>query len=254
MIERDDCIVVRTPGNPTFYWGNCLVLPAPPGDADLAHWQARFDAEIGNLQPDSRHVAIGVAAPWPGMPLPRWEAAGFAVHRTTMLRLAPDALLAPCKPPRGAVELRALDMDTESESLVDLESTDAGGFELGAYREYLRRQHGRYRTMHAAGLLQWFGLWCDGTLAASCGLLRDSAGDGAMGRFQRVITHPAWRRRGLCTALVQGVSHFALANWRVREVYMAADPDDVAIGIYRALGYVPVDGAYGLQRNAPGDG
>ena len=40
--ERDDCIVVRTPHNPTYYWGNFLLLPAPPHDADLAHWARRL--------------------------------------------------------------------------------------------------------------------------------------------------------------------------------------------------------------------
>jgi len=32
ITERDNCIVPRTPANPTCHWGNCLMLPAPPRD------------------------------------------------------------------------------------------------------------------------------------------------------------------------------------------------------------------------------
>ena len=77
VIEREDCLVVRTPCNPTYYWGNCLHLPRLPTDAELGHWLRRFDEEIAHVQPASRHVAIGSDAPYGGESLPTWEAAGF---------------------------------------------------------------------------------------------------------------------------------------------------------------------------------
>jgi predicted GNAT family acetyltransferase len=100
--------------------------------------------------------------------------------------------------------------------------------------------------MHAAGVAQWFGLWCDGVLAADCGLVRD----GALGRFQYVGTHPAWRRRGLCSALVHAVSTWGFAHWRLQTITMVADPDDVAIGIYRSLGYASVLQTLALERGS----
>jgi ribosomal protein S18 acetylase RimI-like enzyme len=253
VLEREDCLVVRTPANPSFYWGNCLLLPQAPRDEDLALWLARFDAEIAQRQPLSRHVAIGVDAAYGGQPLPAWRAAGFHVQRTTMLCLHPGGLQPPARPARGGVTVRPLDLATEHDAVIEVEATDAGGFEPAGYRAYLRLQGQRYRAMQAAGLLHWFGLWCDGTLAASCGLLRDAAAPGASARFQRVVTHDAWRRRGLCTALVHAVTRHAFEQWRAAAVYMAADPDDVAIGIYRTLGYRDLSAAFGLQRNAPQD-
>ena len=35
VVEQGDCIVVRTPGNPGWYWGNFLLLADDPADADL---------------------------------------------------------------------------------------------------------------------------------------------------------------------------------------------------------------------------
>ena len=85
--ERDDCIVLRTPDNPAYYWGNCLIVPQPPRDADVAHWLWRFDAEIASRQPQSRHVAIGISAPRLDAPLPAWRDAGFEREETMALSL-----------------------------------------------------------------------------------------------------------------------------------------------------------------------
>lgn len=253
VIERDDCLVVRTPANPTYYWGNCLVLPRLPADDELAHWLARFDAEITQRQPASRHVAIGIDDEFRGERRPAWEAAGFALKVNHMLALAAGAQPPLPRAPRGDVLLRPLDLATEGEALVEVEMTDAEGFEPVGYRAYLLKQHERYLAMQDAGLLHWFGLWCDGRLAATCGLMRNRAAVGASGRFQRVVTHAQWRRRGLATSLVHGVCRWGFEQWRVRELYMGADPADVAIGIYRSVGFRDLSTGIGLQRNAPED-
>ncbi|MCU0968078.1 MAG: GNAT family N-acetyltransferase [Rubrivivax sp.] len=253
VIERDDCLVVRTPSNPTYYWGNCLHLLRLPRDDELAHWLARFDDEITSRQPASRHVAIGSADEYRGERRPGWQAAGFDLVVQRMLRLTPGALRPPARPPRGAVRLRPLDLAVDGDALIDVEMTDAEGFEPAGYRAYLRDQHRRYRAMQSAGILQWFGIECDGTLAATCGLIRDRAETGADGRFQRVVTHAAWRRRGLASWLVHGVCRFGFDRWGAGALYMAADPDDVAIGIYRSLGFADLSLGAGLQRKSPKD-
>ena len=253
LLSRATHLVVRTSANPTFYWGNCLVLPTAPRDEDLSLWLARFEADITRGQPASAHVAIGVDAPLDGRTYPSWQAAGFEIQVTHMLRLQPGQLQLPAHPVRGPVVFRKLDLATESEALIELEMTHTEAFEPEGYRQFRRRQHERHRLMQLDGLMQWFGLWCEGTLAAACGLMREGAEPGVSGRFQFVTTHAAWRRRGLCTALIHAVSEFGFTHWRVADLYMVADPDDVAIGIYRSLGYRDVDSGFALQRNAPQD-
>ena len=258
--ERDDCLVVRTPGNPTYYWGNCLLLAEPPRDDALAHWLARFEAEIAALQPASRHVALGVNTPYAGEQLPAWQAAGFELHVNAVMRLLPGGLREPPLPKLPAVRVRPIAWQgpgAEVEAIVELECADTHGFEPEGYRAFLRRQFGRYAQLHERGQCEWFGVWVgepgQAVLAADCGLVRDRAGPGATGRFQRVATHPAWRRRGLCSALVHHVSRHALEAWRVAEVIMVADPDDVAIGIYRSLGFTEFEREWCLERRAPED-
>lgn len=253
ILELPDCLAVRTPDNPSFYWGNCLMLPQAPSDADLPHWLRRFDELIARPQPASRHVAIGINTVYAGQQLPAWEAAGFEMFVNSVMRLAPGRLCAPVRAPRGEVRVRTIDFATEVPAIVELECADTHGFDVPGYREYRERQFVRYAQMHGQGCAQWFGLWRDGQLAADCGLMRMAARPGETVRFQRVATHPAWRRRGLASALVHAVSAYALNEWQAAEAIMIADPDDVAIGIYRSLGYTDLELEWGLQRKSPQD-
>lgn len=253
IAERDDCLVVRTPANPTYYWGNCLVLAAPPDDAALPHWLERFAAEVAAGRPEVEHVAIGINPPHDGRELPAWRAAGFEIAVNAVMQLRPGGLLAMPKMPQGAITVRPIDFATEVPAIIELECADVHGFDAAGYRAYRERQFARMRTLHEAGLLEWFGLWCDGTLAADCGLMRERAEPGATARFQRVATHPQWRRRGLCTALIDAVSRHGLERWRAGELVMVADPAAPAIGIYRSLGFRVLEHECAMQRKAPRD-
>ena len=252
VIERDDCIVVRTPENPNFYWGNFLLLPQAPADGELAFWLQRFDDEIAAQQPGSDHVAIGINAPPARIELPGWAAAGLQLHDSAVLRIDATTPRAPVPAPRGEVRFAVIDLERDAEALVELDCADPHGFEPRAYAEYRRRQLRRYAQMAHEGAAAWFGLWCDGVLAAECGLMR-AGPTGRIGRFQHVMTHPQYRRRGLCTALIDSVSTWGFQQWRLESAVMCADPDDVAIGIYQSLGYRRIAHECCLQRNAPRD-
>lgn len=250
VIERDDCVVVRSPGNEGFYWGNCLMIGATPADADLAYWLQRFDEEVAAGRPGVRHVAIGVnSAPPPFDSLPSWREAGFEFMETVTLKLQPQQLRAIEPPQVAPLALRTIDFDGELEDFVEMQSRDPQGHEPEGYRRFRFAQMKRYAALKAAGHGEWFGLWCGDTLVADCGLLRD----GLLGRFQNVMTHPDWRRRGLCHALVHGVCRWGFQEWGLNELLMCADPDDVAIGIYESLGFLRFDREWGLQRNPPED-
>lgn len=251
--ERADCIVVRTPSNPGFYWGNFLLLPEPPRDDELVHWLARFDEEITDLQPASAHVALGVNGPPAAAGLPSWVAAGFELIETAVIEQQPGELRAPLRPPQGVVQVRPLDLGREMEAVIALQLADPQGFEPVGYECHRRAQMQRYAAMAERGLALWFGAWCDGVLAADCGLMRNGAAARATGRFQHVTTHPDWRRRGLCSALVHAVTQFGFVQWQLARVVMCADPEDVAIGIYERLGYRRVDREWALQLRAPQD-
>jgi len=233
---------VRTPGNPTFWWGNFLLFQHAPGPGDLERWMALFDEEIAREQPESRHRAFGVDVRERLALPPDFAAAGFALNEATVLTLAPGQLRPPPKGPPAGVAFRVLDLPRDSAAVVDKQVTvDEGRYEAAGYRVFAERQMARYAAMQRAGLGHWFGLVADvggrAVLAASCGLFRDPRRADALGRFQYVSTHPAWRRRGLCTALVHAVCRHGFEAMGLRTLVMVADPADVAIGVYESLGY-----------------
>jgi len=246
VIDRGNHLCVRTPTNPTFWWGNFLLFQHAPGPGDLERWLALFDEEIAARQPASRHRAFGVDVRERLTLSPEFAAAGFTLSEATVLTLARDQLLAPPRPMPAGVAFQVLDLPRDGEAIVDKQvAVDSARFEPVGYREFAQRQVARYAAMQAAGLGHWFGLVAqvDGraVLAASCGLFRASSrqGDQAarLGRFQYVSTHPAWRRRGLCTALVHAVCRHGFEAMGLETLVMVADPDDVAIGVYESLGY-----------------
>lgn len=243
--ELPDCLAVRSPGQENFYWGNCLMLPVLPGDGDLAHWLRRFDEEVAAGRPGVRHVAIGInCEPPPEAALPSWTAAGFDRIEVATMKLRPSQLRAGRQPRTGPLQLRRMALPDGIADHIELQVSDPQGFEPGGYRVFRQRQMERFAQLQAAGRADWFGLWCDGVLVADCGLLYD----GALGRFQNVMTHPDWRRRGLCSTLVHEVCRFAFEERSLAELLMCADPEDVAIGIYESLGFASFGREWGLQR------
>jgi len=242
VTDRGNHLLVRTPGNPTYWWGNFLLFHHAPGVGDLERWMALFDEQIERVQPESRHRAFGIDVRERLVLPPDFAAAGFTLNEATVLTLTSDQLLAPAKalPPR--VAFRVLDLPRDSAPVVDKQvAVDSGRFEAAGYRVFAERQMARYAAMQRAGLGHWLGLVAEvdgrAVLVASCGLFRDPARADGLGRFQYVSTHPDWRRRGLCTALVHAACRHGFEATDLRTLVMVADPDDVAIGVYESLGF-----------------
>lgn len=253
IAEHEDHVVVRTPSNPTYYWGNCLILRDPPRDADLPHWLERFDQAIASRQPASRHLAFGIDAAALPDRLPSWRAAGIVEFDDMAVLALRPAGLAPAPAVRDVpgLEWRRLDLNTDDLRRA-IEAQVAGrdpSFDAEGYRVFRDAAMRRMQAMQAAGCGAWFGAFVGQELVADCGLVHE--GRGGMGRFQNVQTQVAWRRRGLCRALVHRVCQHAFGAIGVRELVMCADPHDVAIGIYRSLGFARIETHWCLQRRAP---
>ena len=253
VIERGDHVLVRTPHNPTFWWGNFLLFDHAPVEGDAMHWLAQFEAEIASVQPESRHVAFGIDAIEPfEMPADLLRA-GFTREADTVLTLRRAQLRsAPTLPPGMRIE--PLDLAAHANAAVELQVlSDEGDHEpVAEYRVFRARQMQRYAAMQRAGLGHWFGVHAatdaGEQLVADCGLFRDGVGAGALGRFQHVETHPQWRRRGLCRALIHAVCRHGFDAMGVDALVIVADPDDVAIGLYESVGFERGVSTWHVQR------
>ncbi len=225
----DDCIVVRTPGNPTFWWGNFILIPQiPRSRGELERRIETFRAEF----PTAEHLAIGVdgvaadEAAIAGL-LPE---VGCEVDHSPVLSASP---LPPGLPPPGVV-IRPLSSDDDWAAQAAM-TTYSDLPETEASRAHARARLATQRAMVARGVGTWLGAFLDGGLRASLGIF--GSGNG-LARYQDVLTHPDWRRRGLAGALIGAASSFALTELRARTLIIVADDGSDACRLYQALGFV----------------
>ncbi len=239
--DRDTYLVIRTPANPSFHWGNFLLFNHPPEPGDLERWKTLFAREIGG-PPQFNHLTFGwdTTGGETGFVQPFLEA-GFALEQTVVLTAA-----AVNPPPKGLadVEVRPLIGAAAWEEALALDITCfQGNYEPEGFAIFARAKFRRYRLMTEAGLGAWFGAYQNGVMAAACGLFCD----GSLGRFQQVGTLPPFRRQGICGTLVYRASRFALEEMGVQTLVMLADENYHAAKIYESVGFNPTEKQRGVS-------
>ena len=211
VTDRGDHLVIRTPGNPDFWWGNFLLLARVPGPGQGREWLARFAAEF----PAARHVALGVDSTEDAETPEEFAAAGLEADRATVLTAAQ---LRPPAHPNTEAEIRPLDGDGDWRQSVDLAIRCFDGGEPG---DFLERRAVARRRLTRAGAGAWFGAFENGRLLAQLGLF--DAGDG-YARYQHVETDPAARRRGLAGTLVWTAGRYGREVLGTSTFVIVADP------------------------------
>lgn len=239
--ERSGYRVVRTPANPTYHWGNFLLIDGAPEPGSLAGWVARFRAE----HPAAAHVALGIDHPEPGLDPAEAGELGLAVERDQAL--VASSLL-PVEPIDG-VALRAVDPldDSPWPALVDMELLDFEGGDVDGHREFLERRYAGHRELSAAGHGSWYAAWVGDRPVSTLGLFRLPSG---RARYQQVMTDPAYRQRGIAGALLRFAAHDQQAQG-AGDLVIVADPEGPAIGLYRRAGFVDAEPEWALYAAPP---
>jgi RimJ/RimL family protein N-acetyltransferase len=245
VTERADYVVVRTPSNPSFWWGNFLLFRSPPAPGDLGRWRDAFAREIGEGDGGAeavRHMTFGIDSPDgdAGDVAPFLEA-GFEVERNVVLTATS---VRPPARPNGDVEIRPVRTAAEWQAVLEnkVEAREPW-HDRDAYERYEERQLARYRRMIADGRGQWFGAFLAGRLTADLGVF----GIGGVARFQSVVTHPDFRRRGICGTLVHASASWAFRELGATTLVMVADPEYHAARIYESVGFEPTERQVGLE-------
>jgi GNAT superfamily N-acetyltransferase len=225
--DRGDHLVVRSPHNPGYHWGNCLFVLDDTVD-DAGRWLGTFRAAF----PAAAWVAIGLLR----MPedVAAWTALGVDVELDDVLTTRTQPRTSPV--PAGYT-VRPLAGDADWERSVrravrenaETREHDAAGFERFAVARAASQ-----RDLSERGVAAWFGAFADGDLVADLGIVRC----GTTARYQAVGTDTAHRGRGLATHLLGVAAQWAADGGCDRWV-IVTEATNPAGRVYRRVGFAP---------------
>ncbi|GAA2153377.1 GNAT family N-acetyltransferase [Nocardioides koreensis] len=234
--DRGTHLVVRTPANPTFHWGNYLLLAHPPEPGQADHWVKTFEREF----PDALHRAFGVD----GAEGSVGDLAAFAElgYETDASSVMTARAVSPPARPHPTAEVRPLVSDDDWAQQVELA---VEGEDEHYSVEFATRRGEAHRRNVGNGHGQWFGAFLDQRLVASMGIFTSADG---LARYQEVKTHPGFRGQGLAGTLVHAAGRHALDEMGAETLVMVADPDYLAIRVYRSVGFDDTETQLGASR------
>ncbi|MEP6664855.1 MAG: GNAT family N-acetyltransferase [Nocardioidaceae bacterium] len=226
--DRGDHLVLRSSHNPTFWWGNFILLPAPPPAEEAQRWLDVFHETF----PDAEHVALG----FDGIDGNLEDLAGFAALGLVVERASVMTAQAVNEPPHRnrQATYRALTSGDDWAQLVEIRCACNDDQEPTSHRIFAEAKVNTCRKLTEDGHGAWFGAFVDGRLLSTMGLFRANSG---LARFQSVETHPDARGEGLAGTLVHHVSRFGFDELGAHTLVMVADPEYLAIKIYRSVGF-----------------
>jgi GNAT superfamily N-acetyltransferase len=241
--ERGTHLVVRTPANPAYFWGNFLLLrqlPVPGGEREVI---GAFHTEF----PLAEHVAIGIDGTEDlTEQLTPFAEAGLEVDCGVVLTAG--QLVEP-RPVPDDVVVRALDGEDDWEQRARLSHHLWPSTDEATFMTYAHRKNDQERGLVGRGLGRRYGAFVGDELVSTAGVFVTHAG---IARYQSVETHPDHRRKGLAAAVVHAAGEHALATYGIEVLVIAADADGDAIRIYRRLGFADAERHNTLER-APDD-
>ena len=234
--EHDDCVVLKTPTNLSYWWGNMLIMPQAPQAGDFERWEKLFQEK---LSANFKHrVFSWDINPEDAMKPVRGENRDFLANG---FNHSDDEVLAAQQ--EGLIKPEFMAENLEVRPLVSPEDW-AEALELNvicrdrqhkeaSYREFRRKALANYQRMQADDLGAIFGGFIDGKLVADMGLFIENG----LGRFQHVETHPDFRKRGIAGTMVHHISEWGFNKRDAETLVLVADPEGPAVKLYKRLGY-----------------
>jgi ribosomal protein S18 acetylase RimI-like enzyme len=251
--RRDGYLVVRSPTNPTHWWGNLLVFDEAPAANDGERWEARFAQAFAD-DPGVAHQTFA----WDRTDDERGVADREFIARGYDLELNLGMIASPQEihpHPRANDGVRVSPLDPRVggpdeerwEQVIDLQLAARDTEHLPhaeAHRVFTHARQAELRAMFEAGLGAWYVALDGNVVAGSMGIVVT----GGRARYQAVDTAITHRRRGICTRLLVDAARHAVAAYGATDLVIVADPDYHAAGIYESVGFRPVERVCGVCR------
>lgn len=238
VTDKGHYTVIKTPSNPSYFWGNYIVFNSAPKAGDFNKWHNIFDEEFKDYPEKLKHYLFAWENEDPKQDLSAFKNAYYKYEKGVALS---TTKINPPPKVNKDIEIRKIITNKEWQEIIDLQVLCADPiYNTANYTEFKEKQFKNYKRLVQEKRGDWFGAFLNGKLVADLGVFHK---DG-IARYQMVGTHPDYRRQGICGTLVYEAGLVALNEYKAKTLVMVADDDYHAASIYESVGFKPNDYIY----------
>jgi len=232
LIERDDYIVMRTPANPIYYFGNLLALKTPLQNNTKKQWSAIFQNEFADM-PEVTHETYSWVQPNADLTesIKAFTDANYEYEEMHILSMPLTKFRTPTKL-NEQVAIRELSSDADWQQWLNLSIAEQkGDHSSESLKKYLTGKLINYQNLSAHGHGQYMGAFIGDELIGYAGLyhLDDIA------RFQNVHVIPEYENQKIAKTILTRLISDLSSN--VETLVIVADEHYHATFLYQSLGF-----------------
>jgi GNAT superfamily N-acetyltransferase len=225
--EFEDHIVVRSPHNPEFHWGNFILV----SNSSLVNDGERWLKTFADAFPEATWAAIGLSH-FPDSPQ-AWTTLGMELERMEVLK----AIEPPPVPEIAEGYTSRIFGEGDWDLLLAREIAEnkkSGEHDSESFERYISNAIKGYEALSRNGLAAWFGAFHESELIADLGIVIC----GKTARYQSVQTDERHRSQGLATHLLGTAADWARERGCTSWV-IVTESTNSAGRVYRRAGFKP---------------
>ena len=225
IIQNIDYLIIRTPTNPNYHWGNFLMVLDPNSVDSATRWIGTFQNEF----PYANWTSIGL----PCMPrkIDAWESNGINLEQLEIMTTQQLPIFSTLSDEYTSRIISGDDWELLINKEIQ-ENLDSGQFDHLVHEKFVRDTNRSRKSLCDAGKASWFGVFHDDSLVANLGIV---ACDN-IGRYQSVETNQAHRRKGLASHLIRIAADWAREK-SCNEFVIITESTNNAGLLYKKVGF-----------------
>ena len=223
--EKENYLVIKTPDNLSYFWGNLLVYPKGPVTGDLYKWIEDFKNEFN--EKEINHMTFAWDLTKSEVDYKQFENKGFE-YDETMILVADDELT-PTFVNSDIVTKKVVSDEDWNEIIEFQVLVNENDYEEESYRPFITKRFEHYRKLSEMGLGYWYMAIKDDKIVSDLGLFWEDS----VARFQSIKTQTEYRKQGIAQTLMK----FASDESKCDSFVIEAEEDGPAINMYKTIGF-----------------
>ena len=225
--DFDSHLIINSPENPEFHWGNFVLVKDPEAVNDSFRWVDVFQKNF----PEASWTAIGL--PLHPSSSETWQKLGMKLETLEVLKS--DTL-----PAQPKINENYTSRIFEGEDWIQLlnyeikSNLTSGEHEPAEFEKFIRNAISVRKSLCDQQKAAWFGAFFDDELVSSLGIIICEE----IARYQEVQTNEHHRRRGLASHLLGKASSWANGKGAKSFVIITESTNDAG-RVYRKAGFDP---------------